>query len=105
MDNIILEVSEHETTESTADDSKIPVDVSGSTRSTDCSQPTLSFSKRSIILFATACLNAIGVVYGDIGTSPLYTLRAMFDTTPNSDEAKGKYYYNTISLTRNDEPI
>jgi hypothetical protein len=29
----------------------------------------------------------------------------MFDTTPNSDEAKGKYYYNTISLTRNDEPI
>ncbi|KFI05191.1 potassium transporter Kup [Massilia sp. BSC265] len=39
---------------------------------------------------ATLTLAAIGIVYGDIGTSPLYTLRAIFDhehglplTTPN----------------------
>ena len=28
--------------------------------------------------FATLTLGSIGVVYGDIGTSPLYTLRAVF---------------------------
>ncbi len=40
--------------------------------------------------FAALTLSAVGIVYGDIGTSPLYTLRAVFDsehglalTTPN----------------------
>ncbi len=40
--------------------------------------------------FAALTLSAVGIVYGDIGTSPLYTLKAVFDpahglalTTPN----------------------
>ena len=40
--------------------------------------------------FLTLCLGALGVVYGDIGTSPLYAMRECFHpshglavTTPN----------------------
>lgn len=47
-----------------------------------------SENKKSSI--AALTLSAVGIVYGDIGTSPLYTLRAIFDpehglalTTPN----------------------
>lgn len=47
-----------------------------------------SENKKSSI--AALTLSAVGIVYGDIGTSPLYTLRAVFDpehglalTTPN----------------------
>ncbi len=31
--------------------------------------------------FAALTLSAVGIVYGDIGTSPLYTLKAVFDDT------------------------
>ena len=29
--------------------------------------------------FTALTLSAVGIVYGDIGTSPLYTLKAVFD--------------------------
>ena len=31
--------------------------------------------------FSLLCLGALGVVFGDIGTSPLYTVQTIFDPT------------------------
>jgi len=45
---------------------------------------------------ATLTLNAIGVVYDDIGTSPLYTMKKMFN--PNiSMPLNTPHIINTIS--------
>ncbi len=53
-------------------------------------QPELKLDKREMIWFALNCLNALGVVYGDIGTSPLYTLKAIFGGLPPTEsEVKG----------------
>ena len=41
------------------------------------SQPASSAPARSRI--ALLCLTALGIVYGDIGTSPLYAMRECFD--------------------------
>jgi hypothetical protein len=40
-------------------------------------------------------LNAMGVVYGDIGTSPLYTLKSLFESgPPEPDQVKGFFLKN-----------
>ena len=44
-----------------------------------------SFNK----LTAGGLLISLGIVYGDIGTSPLYTLRAIFNTVAHSGQAVG----------------
>ncbi|WP_043589015.1 potassium transporter Kup [Geminisphaera colitermitum] len=37
------------------------------------------------------CLGALGVVFGDIGTSPLYTMKECMATLPQADRAQGVY--------------
>jgi KUP system potassium uptake protein len=43
--------------------------------------------------FGTMMLGAIGIVFGDIGTSPLYTIKEMFNPhfglTPDAETVKG----------------
>src|SRR6516225_1196182 len=49
-------------------------------------------STRSSGRFALAGLTALGVVFGDIGTSPLYTLKTVLDATgphPDSNATLG----------------
>src|SRR5512145_3289856 len=41
----------------------------------------LTHEKPSRHYFLTLCLGALGVVYGDIGTSPLYAIRECFHPT------------------------
>lgn len=36
--------------------------------------------------FLLICLSALGIVYGDIGTSPLYVMKSVFDGPPQSDD-------------------
>lgn len=38
-------------------------------------------------LSAAGLLISLGIVYGDIGTSPLYTLRAIFNTVDQGHQA------------------
>ena len=43
----------------------------------ELSGPTVSNASRASL--ASAGLGALGIVFGDIGTSPLYTLKTVFD--------------------------
>ena len=48
--------------------------------------PTTSVKAQSNGRFALAGLSALGIVFGDIGTSPLYTLKTVLDYTgPHPD--------------------
>lgn len=47
----------------------------------------MSDHKKLSKLSASGLLISLGIVYGDIGTSPLYTLRAIFNTVDDSGQA------------------
>ena len=49
----------------------------------------MSDNKKLSKLSASGLLISLGIVYGDIGTSPLYTLRAIFNTVDDSGQAIG----------------
>ena len=42
-------------------------------------QPAANYPERTRQALTTLMLGAMGVVYGDIGTSPLYTMKEAFD--------------------------
>lgn len=77
-----------------ADDSKLPVEVSFLPIFLKLNRkPTIVPKWSSIAFFMVSSLNAMGVVYGDIGTSPLYTLKSLFESGPaESDQVKGRSF-------------
>jgi len=50
------------------------------------SRPAATLSPRDK---ATLCLGALGVVFGDIGTSPLYTMRECVEHLPSGGRTDG----------------
>ena len=44
-------------------------------------------------------VGALGVVFGDIGTSPLYALQAVFTTDNHAVHANAEDVYGVISLS------
>ena len=57
-----------------------------------------SENKKSSI--AALTLSAVGIVYGDIGTSPLYTLRAIFDPEHGLPATGRSYRVPGVSVGR-----
>jgi hypothetical protein len=58
---------------------------------------------KQIGFFALTCLNALGVVYGDIGTSPLYVFSSIFGSEDpkdiSSEKVKGALCLIIYALT------
>ena len=84
------------TSNSVDDVSKMSIDKTDALVSTGHAQ-----SGRVIGFAGTIALayNAVGVIYGDIGTSPLYAFTAVFQTPPSADDVVGMTSLIIWSLT------
>ena len=53
-------------------------------------------SKHRVPFSAMGIVLAIGIVFGDIGTSPLYVMRAVIHTLPDGQLALPKYIIGAV---------
>ncbi|CAF0977134.1 unnamed protein product [Didymodactylos carnosus] len=68
------------------DGNPIPVRQPLSNRTSHDEHVTLS---KKLSLFLMLTLRSLGIVFGDIGTSPLYVVSTIFDTPPSEDQCIG----------------
>ncbi|GAB5056500.1 hypothetical protein COSHB9_08870 [Companilactobacillus alimentarius] len=54
--------------------------------------------KKKLSLSTLGMLITLGIVYGDIGTSPLYVMNAIINDAGSIDQAKPEYILGSVSL-------
>jgi len=59
----------------------------------------VSLNKKNILFNISNCINTLGIVYGDIGTSPLYVFDSIFSSAPESEDVLGAMCLVFYTLT------
>ena len=62
---------------------KISTSSSSSSSSGHAEQTTKIFHYDKIRLYLSLTIGSLGIIFGDIGTSPLYVIRTIFAENPN----------------------
>jgi KUP system potassium uptake protein len=72
--------------------------ASGAANSTAADEPAVAHGPRSRAAFAALALGALGVVFGDIGTSPLYAMRETFASPHHTIPLDEANVFGVLSL-------